>query len=171
MGGKLANAMIWKNHVHPPPSSFHPSCLSNPVTTNQISEKELAELVKQDRSSLPPSSQFSVSDEQNINLTSALAAGGLFALSPSIWSYAIQAEVFPLNNLLIAMTTYLWIMYRRAIINENWTTAKIMGLLGALGCGLAISNQHTSMVHAGKKKKTKKLCVLPPSAPPSSSAS
>ena len=38
--------------------------------------------------------------------TSGVLSAGLYISSPLLWSYSIQAEVFPLNNLLLALFLY-----------------------------------------------------------------
>ena len=68
--------------------------------------------------------------------------GGLFAFSPLVWSYAVQAEVFPLNNLLVAALIYIFIRY-----TESRETKFVM--LGALVTGLGLSNHHTFVLYAG----------------------
>lgn len=65
-----------------------------------------------------------------------VAAGGLFAFSPGIWQYAICAEVFALNNLLVALLILLTILYSE-------TGAPRFAFLGALVFGLGMSNHHT----------------------------
>jgi SAM-dependent methyltransferase len=65
-----------------------------------------------------------------------LLAGGLFAFSPLVWSYAVAAEVFALNNLFIAIV--LWLAVR---FQERPTTRT--GYLLVFVLGLAASNHHT----------------------------
>jgi hypothetical protein len=65
-----------------------------------------------------------------------VAAAGLFALSPGIWEYAICAEVFALNNLIVASLVLLAVFYAN-IKNPRYAHA------GALVFGLGISNHHT----------------------------
>ena len=67
---------------------------------------------------------------------SSLAAAGLFALSPLTWNYSIQAEVFAMNNMFVAMLAYLLILYCKDPCPEH-------AYLGALVCGLGLTNQHT----------------------------
>eukprot|EP00638_Chattonella_subsalsa_P003242 CAMPEP_0117762330 /NCGR_PEP_ID=MMETSP0947-20121206/17866_1 /TAXON_ID=44440 /ORGANISM="Chattonella subsalsa, Strain CCMP2191" /LENGTH=786 /DNA_ID=CAMNT_0005583601 /DNA_START=72 /DNA_END=2429 /DNA_ORIENTATION=+ len=69
-----------------------------------------------------------------------IAAAGslLFALSPLTWEYSIGAEVFSLNNFLVA-----WLLYQttRTFVFRG----KVLDIaLAAFICGLALSNQHTS---------------------------
>ena len=70
--------------------------------------------------------------------SAAFLAAGLYAFSPGIWGYATVAEVFPLNNLLVALIVYLLFRFR-----ENRDRRWAYG--GALCIGLAITNQHTSV--------------------------
>ena len=63
-------------------------------------------------------------------------ATGLAAFSPLIWRYSVVAEVFPLNNLFIAVLCYLAIRYRQD--KEQW-----IPFLGAFIFGLGLSNHHT----------------------------
>ena len=65
-----------------------------------------------------------------------LVAGGLFAFSPLVWSYAVVAEVFALNNLFVALLIWLGVRYheRPDARTAGWA---------ALTLGLAASNHHT----------------------------
>ncbi|KAJ1481641.1 hypothetical protein T484DRAFT_1806647, partial [Baffinella frigidus] len=60
----------------------------------------------------------------------ALLAAGLLALNPIVWTYSTHAEVFPLNNLLVAILLYLSV--------ASW---------GAFIMGLGLTNQHTMLVY------------------------
>jgi hypothetical protein len=61
---------------------------------------------------------------------------GLFAFSPVIWRYALCAEVFALNNLLVALLVLLAVLYDdRAELGY--------ALWGAFVFGLGVSNHHT----------------------------
>ncbi|RHY12525.1 hypothetical protein DYB25_005037 [Aphanomyces astaci] len=66
----------------------------------------------------------------------AATASITFALSPLIWTYAISAEVFALNNLFAAWLLFLLLSYAQSgsVYYAN---------LGAFVCGLAMCNQHT----------------------------
>uniref|UniRef100_A0A061RP57 Transmembrane protein n=1 Tax=Tetraselmis sp. GSL018 TaxID=582737 RepID=A0A061RP57_9CHLO len=66
----------------------------------------------------------------------ALAAAGVFAFGRLVWSYAIQSEVFALNNLFAAALLYLAAKYDRSPSDRT-------AYLGAFVCGLALTNQHT----------------------------
>lgn len=70
------------------------------------------------------------------NVWAGLAAGGLFAFAPIVWSYAVVAEVFALNNLFVA--TLLWLGVRFQERRDDRTAGVI-----ALTLGLAASNHHT----------------------------
>jgi hypothetical protein len=70
---------------------------------------------------------------------SALAgatAGGVFALSPVVWRYAVCAEVFALNNLLCA--ALLWL----AVVFDEREDGRV-ALRGAFVTGLGFANHHT----------------------------
>ncbi|KAG6615300.1 uncharacterized protein IUM83_15226 [Phytophthora cinnamomi] len=66
----------------------------------------------------------------------AFTAAALFAFSPLIWTYAVGAEVFALNNAFAALLVYLLVRYTRY---QDLKSA----VLGAFTCGLAMCNQHT----------------------------
>jgi hypothetical protein len=63
-------------------------------------------------------------------------AAGVFAFSPIVWQYAICAEVFALNNLLVA--TLLWLAVR-----YDEEAERRFALWGAFVVGLGLSNHHT----------------------------
>lgn len=67
--------------------------------------------------------------------TGALA-GGAFAFAPLVWEYAVQGEVFALNNLNNALLLYLLVLY------ERWPSLP-RACAGACMIGLAMCNQHT----------------------------
>ena len=70
-----------------------------------------------------------------------LLAAGLFAFSPLVWSYAVVAEVFALNNLLVCCLLYILVRYADAP-SLRWAS------WGALIVGLGLSNHHTFVVYA-----------------------
>ena len=65
-----------------------------------------------------------------------VAAGGLFALAPGIWHYAIQAEVFALNNLMVALLVLFAVLHSE-------TRQRRYALAGALVLGFGLANHHT----------------------------
>ena len=65
-----------------------------------------------------------------------VAAAGMFAFSPLIWTYAVGSEVFALNNLVAAALMLQALRYAR---DGAWFDV----LLGAWLCGLGLTNQHT----------------------------
>jgi hypothetical protein len=80
----------------------------------------------------------------------------LFAFSPLIWEYSVTAEVFALNNVLCSVTLYLTVKIfklcsesRRQSELESPPQKKLTHFLslGAFLGGLALSNQHTSLLH------------------------
>jgi hypothetical protein len=65
-----------------------------------------------------------------------IVSGALFASAPGIWRYAICAEVFALNNLLIALLLLLAVLYARH-------RDRRYAMAGALVAGLGMSNHQT----------------------------
>ena len=65
-----------------------------------------------------------------------IAAGGAFAFSPLVWMYAVQGEVFALNNLMNALLLFLLVRY-----DAQPTLGRACA--GAFAIGLALTNQHT----------------------------
>ena len=74
------------------------------------------------------------------NCWAGLLSAGLFAFSPLVWHYAVVAEVFALNNLIVASMFYLAVRY--AEVPE----AKF-AYLSALVFGLGMSNHHTCIFY------------------------
>lgn len=74
---------------------------------------------------------------------SGALCGVLFALSPLTWEYSVGAEVFALHNTLVAFILYFTVS---VAVDEGKKNRLVSGCLGALFCGLAISNQHTSIL-------------------------
>jgi len=68
-------------------------------------------------------------------------AGGMFAGSPTVWRYAVQGEVFALNNFIICLLLLLSVQYTK------WRQRSIANL-GALVIGLGLANQHTVLLFA-----------------------
>ena len=81
-----------------------------------------------------------------VSIAGAVAA--LAATSPLIWLYSIGAEVFVLNNLFIAALLWYGSAFAQAQRAGAATPSSprrwLMG--GALLCGLALCNQHTSVL-------------------------
>jgi hypothetical protein len=71
----------------------------------------------------------------------AITAAGLYAVSPLIWSYSTHAEVFTLNQLLVAALLLCAVRYAHTG-NRHWA------LGGALIFGLGLANHHT-MIFVG----------------------
>lgn len=76
------------------------------------------------------------------NVWAGFFSGGLFAFSPLIWTYAVQAEVFPLNNLLTAILMFLTLCFFQ-------TKNAKYAYLAALCFGLGLSNHHTILFIGG----------------------
>ena len=72
------------------------------------------------------------------NHWAGLLAAGLFAFSPLVWRYAVVAEVFALNNLIVALMIYLAVLYQEGRELK-------FAYLTALVFGLGMSNHHTSL--------------------------
>lgn len=69
-----------------------------------------------------------------------LLASGLFAFSPLVWRYAIVAEVFSLNHLLVATLLYTAVRYSERRDPK-------FAYLSALVFGLGMSNHHTCLFY------------------------
>ena len=69
-----------------------------------------------------------------------VAAGGAFAFAPLVWEYAVQGEVFALNNFNNALLFYLLVRYAR-VPSLGGACA------GAFAIGLALCNQHTMVFY------------------------
>ncbi|MBP6715509.1 MAG: DUF2723 domain-containing protein [Acidobacteria bacterium] len=80
-----------------------------------------------------------------------LAAGAAFAFSPTAWLYAISAEVFSLNNVLIAAELCVLIAIDRTSSATPVDRRRIDRLLvaGAFIFGLGLSNHATSLFFNG----------------------
>ena len=75
-----------------------------------------------------------------VSTVAAVAAGLFSAVSPLSWQYHVTAEVFALNNCLVALITLALVKYSVEPDKDNWM------YLGAFFCGLALTNQHTSIL-------------------------
>ncbi|TYZ68515.1 hypothetical protein PybrP1_008269 [[Pythium] brassicae (nom. inval.)] len=67
----------------------------------------------------------------------------LFAFSPLIWTYAVGAEVFALNNLFAAALVYVLLRYAASLRSVDISRSRRVAVLGAFVTGLALCNQHT----------------------------
>jgi hypothetical protein len=67
---------------------------------------------------------------------------GLWAFSPLVWQYAVTAEVFSLNNLLVALVV------RQALQFTVRGGTLADASMGALYVGLSLTNQHTAVLFA-----------------------
>jgi len=67
--------------------------------------------------------------------------GGLYSLSPLVWLYSVQAEVFAMNNMFASLLLYL-------IIRFNETRNPAVAYLGAFTIGVGLTNQHTLVLYA-----------------------
>src|SRR5262249_28130827 len=71
--------------------------------------------------------------------SASVAAGALFAFSPTVWNYATTAEVFALNNLIVSLQLYL--------AARAWTSRdRRFVYAAALVFGLGAANHPTSTV-------------------------
>ena len=76
-----------------------------------------------------------------VNLRTPAAAAGLaLAFTPLFWRWSLQAEIFPLNNLLVVLTIYLLVRWHQNPSNHKY----IVG--GALAFGLAVFCQGTAVL-------------------------
>lgn len=80
-----------------------------------------------------------------------LAAAAAFAFSPTVWLYAVGAEVFSLNNLIIAAELALLVLVdrtaRAAVVDRPRLTRLVN--IAALIFGLGLSNHATSLFFNG----------------------
>jgi hypothetical protein len=65
-----------------------------------------------------------------------IVSGALFASAPGVWRYAICAEVFALNNLLVTIMLLLAVLYAQGRQRKH-------AMAGALVAGLGMSNHQT----------------------------
>lgn len=72
------------------------------------------------------------------NLWGGVVAGGLFAFSPLVWSYATLAEVFALNHVFLTLMLYVYVVH---VQSPAWRTFRLFFLI----FGLALTNHHTSL--------------------------
>jgi hypothetical protein len=78
------------------------------------------------------------------------AIGGIvFTLSPLTWEYTRMTEVFALNNCLISLILYLTVQFSKVLkeANPSFRSAMKCSMKGAFVSGLALSNQHTSLLY------------------------
>eukprot|EP00698_Gefionella_okellyi_P021470 TRINITY_DN6974_c0_g1_i1.p1 TRINITY_DN6974_c0_g1~~TRINITY_DN6974_c0_g1_i1.p1 ORF type:complete len:710 (+),score=152.25 TRINITY_DN6974_c0_g1_i1:75-2204(+) len=75
------------------------------------------------------------------NLIDPIACAAAFAFTPLIWTYALVAEVFALNNFLISLLLYLALCFYQ-------TKRTIYACSGAMVIGLGLCNQHTIVMYA-----------------------
>ena len=61
----------------------------------------------------------------------------------------VQAEVFPLNNLLCSVLLILTLLYLHVPCGSAGlsTSHKLLSVAGGLVCGLSMCNQHTSSIY------------------------
>jgi biotin transporter BioY len=76
----------------------------------------------------------------------------LFSFSPLIWEYSTTAEVFALNNLLCSAVLYLSIkilhlVFISSLQDNSSISIHRLTMTGAFLSGLALTNQHTSLLH------------------------
>lgn len=72
--------------------------------------------------------------------SAALSAGLMCSFSPLMWQYNTSAEVFALHNLFVTLIIYVMTIYS---FQPNSTS---IVALGSFLCGLALTNQHTSIL-------------------------
>lgn len=82
-----------------------------------------------------------------VNSACGAIGGVLFSLSPLTWEYSRMAEVFALNNFLISFIIYHTVQFENLIIEgKGFGSVMKCSMKGALISGLALSNQHTSLL-------------------------
>lgn len=70
-----------------------------------------------------------------------IVAAALFAFSPLVWTYAVGAEVFPLNNLLVALLMYGTARFARSGAGRDAVAV-------ALAIGLGLAHHHAFLFYA-----------------------
>lgn len=78
-------------------------------------------------------------EENTLTLHVSVFIGLLHTFSPLAWQYSITAEVFALHNLFVALIVHTTLRFASS-------GRKDLLLLGAFLCGLAMTNQHTSIL-------------------------
>ncbi|XP_025106070.1 transmembrane protein 260-like isoform X3 [Pomacea canaliculata] len=76
-------------------------------------------------------------------LAPGLLAAGMFGFSRLTWSWSVRAEVFALNNLLLGMLLLVAVQFNFSSLKDRVKISKV----GALICGLCLTNQHTSVIY------------------------
>ena len=78
-----------------------------------------------------------------VNECAACLSSLLFSFSPLVWEYSVGAEVFALNNLLVALVLFYSVKVglARSDAELSWSA-----YAGSFFCGLSLSNQHTSVL-------------------------
>ncbi len=117
------------------------------------------------------------------NWAGGLLAGLGFAFAPTVWWYAIQAEVFPLNNAILGAILLLAVLFfeQIAILREGAHRTKSAAkgssaagaafaeeerlalkyaYWGAFFCGLALTNQHTTVFYVAAVVLTVVLTLI-----------
>lgn len=75
-----------------------------------------------------------------------------YAFTPLIWEYSITAEVFALNNFLCALLLYVlcsvlaMVVTPAAPTKEQQQSVLNLAVCGGICCGLALANQHSSLL-------------------------
>lgn len=77
----------------------------------------------------------------------ALPAAAGFAFSPTVWWYAVQGEVFALNNALVALLLLGTVRYFAAAAAPGGKGGRREACEGALVSGLCMANQHTTVLY------------------------
>jgi len=87
------------------------------------------------------------------NATALAAIKGLaYAFTPLVWEYSVTAEVFALNNFVCAALVYVLCVTLSTLVSCGGSGARgvsrvhSLSLCGGLLCGLALSNQHSSLL-------------------------
>ena len=76
---------------------------------------------------------------------SAIVATFLFAFSPNTWEWASNFEVFTMNNLLVILVVDNAVDYFAAMKEKTESSRSLLSR-GVLLSGLALTNQHTSII-------------------------
>lgn len=89
-----------------------------------------------DRASSAPLAE---SESDNLPKCISIFMGLMHSFSPLVWQYSVTAEVFALHNFFVAIIVHTTVRF--AVRGDE-----ALLLLGAFLCGLALTNQHTSIL-------------------------
>ena len=98
-------------------------------------EKAMSKSVDQ----LSPFYSIGGRDQTSMDMNIAIFVGLLHSFSPLTWQYSVTAEVFALHNLFVGLIVHTTLRF-------SVSGKKNVLLLGSFLCGLALTNQHISIL-------------------------